>query len=212
MTRLGTLASLGAAIATLAYLAAVTEGWTAVAYATKPLIVVSCLALAPAMPSPMRAWMVTGLLFSLGGDIALMVPGDYFITGLALFLVAHVCYIRALTLDGWRVTPGPALVTGGYLVVMVTWLLPSLGAMRLPVVIYAGVISLMAWQALERAASRRSAAAVLMACGSALFVASDTTLAVNRFVAPVPMERLLIMGTYALAQWGLAFGASRERR
>lgn len=208
MTTHHLLATLAVVAATTTYLVAAAQGWTAIGYATKPLIVVACLGLVATSASPARPWIVVGLLCSLGGDVALMLPGDYFVAGLGMFLVAHLAYIRAFTRDGWRVSPIPALVVGGYLMLMVTLLVPVLGPMRLPVVAYASVISVMAWQALEGAAARPSLASRLIATGAVLFVASDTALAVNRFVATVPMERLLIMGTYALAQWGIAMGTS----
>lgn len=211
MTRVRPLANLGVAAATLAYLVASAQGWTAVGYATKPLIVVSCLAIvAGGTASPTRGWILAGLGLSLGGDVALMLPGDYFVTGLALFLVAHLCYIRAFTLNGWRVSPLPSLLVGGYLMLMVAMLLPVLGPMRVPVALYATVISIMAWQALEQRAALETRATALVAFGAVMFVASDTALAINRFLAPLAMERLLIMGTYALAQWGISLGASTQ--
>lgn len=211
MTRVRTLASLGVAAASLAYLVASSQGWTAAGYATKPLIVVSCLGIvAGGAASPTRGWILAGLGLSLGGDIALMLPGDYFVAGLALFLVAHLCYIRAFTLNGWRVSPLPSLLVGGYLMLMVALLVPVLGPMRVPVAVYATVISIMAWQAVEQRAALETRAAALVAFGAVMFVASDTALAINRFLTPLAMERLLIMGTYALAQWAIALGASMQ--
>ena len=167
------------------------------------------MSLAAAATGPMRLWVIAGLAWSLGGDIALMLPGDYFVAGLALFLVAHLCYIVAFTRDGWRATPGPALVVGAYLMLVATLLLPSLGAMRAPVVVYAAVISLMVWQALERAAALHTPAARLTAFGAVMFIVSDSALGVNRFLMPIPFERWLVMGTYALAQCAIALGARR---
>ncbi len=204
--RLGTF---GVALATITYLAAMFSGWTAVAYAAKPLIVVSCLGLAASATGSMRPWVMAGLAWSLGGDVALMLPGDYFVVGLALFLVAHLCYIVAFTRGGWRATPIPALIVGAYLMLMVTLLVPSLGPMRAPVVAYATVISLMVWQALERAAALHTTAARMVALGAVMFIVSDTALAVNRFMTPLPFERLLVIATYALAQYAIALGTLR---
>ena len=51
-----------------------------------------------------RALLLGALLFSLGGDVFLMLPGDYFIPGLASFLVAHVFYIALFRQGaGWFV-------------------------------------------------------------------------------------------------------------
>lgn len=196
-------------LATACYLLSSLQGWTTIGYVAKPLIAMACAVLAASGSGAMRRWVIAGLGWSLAGDVALMLPGDYFVIGLALFFAAHVCYIVAFTREGWGLTPVPALAVGLYLILMVAWLLPSLGTMRLPVVAYAAVISLMAWQAIERAVARPATSARLVAFGAAMFVVSDTTLAVNRFVAPVPLERLLVMGTYALAQWSIARGSAR---
>ncbi len=63
-------------------------------YVFKPLTMLFVLSLAlqsSASTSTLYAWMiVVGLLFSLAGDILLMLPSDRFAAGLASFLVAHV--------------------------------------------------------------------------------------------------------------------------
>ena len=51
-----------------------------------------------------RPWFVAALVFSLAGDVLLMLPREQFVAGLAAFLVAHLCYIVGF----W--TDGPALV------------------------------------------------------------------------------------------------------
>ena len=212
MTARRFLLTVAVAAATCAYLIAAARGWAEATYAAKPLIALACLGLAVSGAAPVRTWVIAGLLFSLGGDVALMLPGDYFVPGLALFLIAHLCYVRAFTVDGWRVTPVPSLAVGAYLMLAVTTLLPYLGPMRAPVAIYALVISAVAWQALERAAALRTPSAWLVAGGAVFFAISDTTLAVNRFVTHVTGERVLIMTTYAAAQWAIATGMSARRR
>jgi hypothetical protein len=57
----------------------------------RPLI----LAIARPRPSPRALRLALGLIFSLAGDIFLMLPTDRFREGLASFLAAHVCYIAA---------------------------------------------------------------------------------------------------------------------
>jgi len=52
-----------------------------------------------------------------------------------------------------------------------------------------------------------SAPAYLASAGAVLFVASDTTLAWNKFVHPVRRGRLLVMITYHLGQIALIAGA-----
>ncbi len=49
-----------------------------------------------------RVWFVAALVFSLAGDVFLMLPTDRFVAGLAAFLVAHVCYVGGF----WTKGPG----------------------------------------------------------------------------------------------------------
>ncbi|HVG31899.1 MAG TPA: lysoplasmalogenase, partial [Pyrinomonadaceae bacterium] len=92
-----------------------------------------------------------GLLFSLAGDIFLMLPTDKFIAGLVSFLLAHLCYIAAFTFEGAYALNFlyaiPLLVYGA---VMLRVLWPGLASMKAPVMIYMLVIIAMAWQALNR--------------------------------------------------------------
>src|SRR5687768_7510626 len=49
-----------------------------------------------------RLMIVGSLLFSLVGDVFLMLPRDRFIPGLVSFLAAHLVYIVAFTVEGGR--------------------------------------------------------------------------------------------------------------
>ena len=64
-------------------------------YVFKPLTLIPILGLAltapPARPPRYRWGIVAGLLFSLAGDVLLMLPSDRFLAGLLSFLAAHVC-------------------------------------------------------------------------------------------------------------------------
>jgi uncharacterized membrane protein YhhN len=183
-------------------------------YVFKPLTTLLIAVLAATarrgVDSRYRSWTVAGLLCSLAGDVFLMLPGDRFVPGLASFLAAHVCYIAAFTRGGWRASPAPAVACGGYLMVLMWWLLPAAGDVRVPVAVYGLVICTMAWQALERHRSLGGAAPALAAAGAALFVVSDTALAINRFIAPFWLAPLAVMGTYVPAQWLIALSAEHS--
>ncbi|HZI53973.1 MAG TPA: lysoplasmalogenase family protein, partial [Chitinophagaceae bacterium] len=69
-------------------------------YVFKPLIVIWLLAWfimqARMFRSPLKKWIILGLLFSWAGDVLLMFQDDYpvfFLLGLSSFLVAHLFYI-----------------------------------------------------------------------------------------------------------------------
>lgn len=181
-------------------------------YVFKPLATLALVAivLRAAGASRYRTWIAAGLVASLAGDILLMLPQGLFVPGLAAFLLAHLCYIRAFTVDGagWRapLLPGVPVFVAAIAVLIYLW--PSLGPMRMPVSGYVATITIMSWQAIARWWVRRTPDAAFAAVGSLCFLASDASLAINRFVAPFAGAALLILGTYYAAQWGLTLSAS----
>ena len=142
---------------------------------------------------------IAGLVFSLLGDIFLMLPKDKFVQGLASFLMAHIFYIVAFS-SGF----GPFLEIG-YLIPAVIYtsvflwiLLPKTGKMKIPVLIYALVLMIFLWQALGRFYYLGNQASLFIIIGAVLFVISDTILAYSKFVKNIRMSATLIHTTY----WG----------
>ena len=147
----------------------------------------------------------TGLLFSLAGDIFLMLPSDRFIAGLVSFLLAHLCYIAAFGAQvTWPFLSGWGLPVVVFAVGVYRLLAPHLGAMRLPVLIYMTVISLMAWVAITLFVQQGAPWSLAAASGAVLFVISDSALALNRFRKHFWSAQLVVLGTYYLAQWLIA--------
>lgn len=175
-------------------------------YLFKPLAtgLVIALALAgPRRPAPDRyaAFVLAGLGASLVGDVLLMLPGDLFVPGLVAFLVAHILYTYAFTRDrGFSAvlaTGVPLLLLGvGLLVVL--W--DGLGALKVPVIAYVGVILTMAWQAVERWRLRSHAGARLAGIGALCFIASDAALGIARFRGDYHASAAVILGLYYVAQ------------
>jgi len=142
---------------------------------------------------------IAGLVFSLLGDIFLMLPNDKFVQGLASFLVAHIFYIIAFS-SGF----GPFLEFG-YLIPAIIYasvflwiLLPKTGKMKIPVMVYAIVLMVFLWQALGRFYYLGNQASLYIIIGAVLFVISDTILAYARFVKDFNLSPTLIHVTY----WG----------
>jgi len=157
-----------------------------------------------------RRWVLAGLGWSLIGDVALMWPQRWFLGGLVAFLFAHVAYLVAFTrgvrFASWWPPFGFYALTAG-LVVSRLW--PGLAeGLRAPVLVYVTALSAMAAQAAVVARRARSGPharrGVVLALGGALFVVSDSLLAINRFLTPLPLERLWVLVTYWLAQWAIA--------
>ncbi len=206
-----TLTVLALALAVL-YVCAELFDVRAALYALKPLATLALVALVlrARTPGRYRRWIAAGLMASLAGDILLMLPQNLFVPGLVAFLVAHVCYITAFASDGAGIRAPllPALPVFALAAAMLTYLWPTLGAMRLPVACYVTVISIMSWQALARWTVRRTPDAALAAVGSIFFLASDSSLAINRFSAPFAGAALVITVTYLAAQWGIALSVA----
>jgi uncharacterized membrane protein YhhN len=188
----------------------------AATYALKPLatLALAALVLHTGAASRYRAWIVAGLIASLAGDILLMLPQGLFVPGLIAFLVAHLCYITAFALDGagLRASWIPALPVYAVASLVLVRLWPSLGAMRLLVLCYVAVISTMSWQAIARWQVRRTPLALYAAVGSLFFLASDSALAMRRFVAPFSGATLVVLATYYAAQFGIALSVPDESR
>ncbi|MCB1979502.1 MAG: lysoplasmalogenase [Burkholderiaceae bacterium] len=160
------------------------------------------------------AWLLAALLASLAGDVFLMLQ-DLFIPGLVSFLLAHLAYI---VLFGrgvrWWARRDALLLTLGIGAAMVAWLwqggLPA--ELRAPVAVYVLVIALMVAQALGRAAQLQTEASRTVALGACLFMLSDSVLAVDRFVQPVPLALFWVLATYYAAQFCIVRGMVQELR
>ena len=165
-------------------------------------------------------WFALGLLFSLGGDIFLMLPKEQFLAGLVSFLLAHVAYII-----GFNLTPMPLNFPSLLIAVLVALvgltifrriraglLQSGKQKLTLPVLLYSIVISLMLISALLTLVKPDEVwlpgPALLASLGAFLFFLSDTLLAWNKFIAPLPGGRALVHMTYHLGQYALITGVA----
>jgi uncharacterized membrane protein YhhN len=156
---------------------------------------------------PGHAWLIAALLGSLAGDVFLMFPG-FFVPGLVAFLLAHLAYIALLQRDApLFASPRAWLGVGGVavLVYAVLWSGGLPAGLRAPVAVYVLAIAAMAALAIGRA-QRLGGAAWLVALGAACFLFSDATLAINRFVAPLPHAPVWVLGSYYAAQCLIVIG------
>jgi len=196
-------AVLAAILAVRAHLLGEGRRWQV--YLFKPLATLLILGVAlsgtPLVPS--YRWAIAlGLAFSTVGDVFLMLPSDRFVAGLASFLVGHLCYIAAFSMDAplgsglglWI----PYLAAGGTVFALL-W--PGLSpALRGPVAAYVVAIAVMAGQAAGRLGLLGARPALLAAIGAGLFVVSDAVLALDRFRWPFRAARTVTLTTYYLAQ------------
>jgi len=174
-------------------------------------------------------WFTIGAVFCLAGDVFLMIPRNMFIFGLLSFMAGHIFYIFGLNntppftnLAGLIlliILRKPlAIISLVILAAYLTWLYRKLAAglqakgiskLKIPVLIYAIVISLMVYSALMTwyRAGWPAAAALSASLGAVLFFISDSMLAWDRFLTPISHARLKVMVTYHLGQIGIILGA-----
>jgi uncharacterized membrane protein YhhN len=147
-----------------------------------------------------------GLLFSLAGDVWLMLPGNRFLYGLVSFLLAHLCYIFAfLTGSSANGFPWPVIPLALIGAIILIYLWPALSAsLRGAVSLYVAVIVVMAALAVSRAMAGFSIDTLSAAIGALLFMASDAILAINRFRRPFHLAQAAVLGSYFAGQLMIA--------
>lgn len=158
---------------------------------------------------PYASAIALGLLFSLAGDIWLMLPGNYFLAGLISFLIAHVCYIFAFASQPSSFNSlWPFIPVTLFGVIFLRYLWPTLAEMKWPVMIYLVVLAAMTALAMSGGAAGRTPSALLAAVGALFFMASDAMLAVERFRQPFRWAKTAVLGTYFLGQTLIALSVN----
>ena len=194
------------------------DGWTLLHWIGKPLATAILVWLVwrngRSTDPRLRRAVLAGLAFSLAGDVLLMLSPALFVGGLLAFLAAHLCYLRAFTIDTRlfaRWSPLLALGAIGSVILVFLWsgLAPTL---RAPVIAYVVVLVAMAAQAVARWRAHPGPQTRMAAIGGVLFVASDALLATDRFRAPIAAASLWVLATYWAAQWGIAQSVRAPQR
>lgn len=153
-----------------------------------------------------RCAIFAGLLLSTCGDAFLMLPGDWFVFGLGSFLCAHLAYLaglfrRARLFAGGGAYRWPYLAYAVLAGAVLSVLWPHLPVeLRVPVIVYVAVLALMAAQAAVVWRRWSVPGTLLAALGGGFFVASDATLAIDRFAAPFGAASAVVLATYWIAQ------------
>lgn len=176
---------------------------------TKPIglaaLTIAALSCNPAYAGQ-RAWFVAAFALSLAGDVFLLWEDRFFIPGLVSFLLGHVAFVVGFCARG--LNPSWAMLGTIAVAVALAPIAPRLlkaihegpdPKMVGPVTAYMLVISAMAITA-------AGAGPWVAVVGAWLFMASDTTLAWNRFVKPSPRAGVVVMVTYFAAQVLLFLG------
>jgi uncharacterized membrane protein YhhN len=198
---------------------ALSKGPQKLEWLAKPAVMVCLflwLFLNPGLQGP-TLWFGLGILFSLAGDVLLMISLDrMFIFGLGAFLLAHSFYIIGFQNQFSSASAGSLLVivilgaSGVRLLRRITGAMRAKGQDKLifPVVIYSAVISVMLFAAMTTIfdPAWTTGTSFLVSVGAFFFYVSDIILAWNKFVSPIKNGRILNIALYHLGQIGLIAG------
>jgi uncharacterized membrane protein YhhN len=150
-----------------------------------------------------RTLILSALAFSLIADTMLMiVEVDLLKNGILFFMLAHLMYIIAFSLEyesrGWHL----AIVA---VMLVVIWqffrgIRGHVGAFEIPILLYAIVLSTMLFFAITSLSQDISRKTVLLFIGAVMFAISDFLLAFLSFIRPHKQESVIVWAIYAPAQ------------
>lgn len=202
---------------------ALKKQWFKLEVVAKPAVMISLFAglLITTGLNGALLWFGLGILLSLMGDVFLMLSVDrFFLAGLVAFLLAHLAYVVGFNI------PLPEFSSWGLLLaIMIGWggvrvmrrVISALAAkgqlrLRIPIIIYTVVISLMLLSAAIKLTdlSWGAGASLLVSVGAFLFYISDIILAWNKFVSPIQYGRIYNIGAYHLGQIALIAGVALQ--
>lgn len=191
------------------YLLLLIAGKENIAWWFKPLLIPFLLYIVSiSEPFRTKKILLFALFFSWMGDVLLMFANQhalFFILGLISFLIAHLAYIILFQKQNkvnenknylWFI---PFVII--YLVTILGFLWSFLKEMKIPVLVYAIVISLMLLMSIKAYFQWKKPSNHWVLIGAILFVISDSILAIDKFHSPVQLSSFWIMSTYLAAQF-----------
>lgn len=159
-----------------------------------------------------RLLLFLALIASWIGDILLLYQANetFFLAGIGAFFVAQAIYswlfYKAVTarkkLRFWQLLPGMIVV--GFSVILIIPHVPQ--DLRFAVGVYTVSLAVVLTAAMSRYQASDTASFFGVSTGAALFVMSDTFIAINKFWFALPSATVLIMSTYCVAQYLIALG------
>jgi uncharacterized membrane protein YhhN len=198
---------------------AVVFDWKEVRFISKPLIVILlAIFLWRSIGKKNKNFRLifSALIFSWLGDVFLLFDArrSTFIFGLIGFLIAHIFFIaffiRVRRQDHFSKIYLPLIVlTVCYVIFLFLLLSPVLGALKIPVLIYAIVLCCMFLSSVHAFDLSIIPSGKFCVAGAFLFVISDSILAINKFYQPFTTAGFAVMFTYALAMFLIVFGSVR---
>lgn len=151
----------------------------------------------------------SGLLFGALGDILLTQNKEiFFIFGLVSFLIGHILYSVYFFMNSSFNKQGLFLsvITFALSIALSLYIVPAVEEkLKLPVIFYIVGISIMVISTTFYKKFN-----YFSFLGAVLFLISDSLIAINKFITPIPFAHLWIMILYYLGQWGIGYGGCKQ--
>lgn len=195
-------------------------------YISKPLIMISIaghfLLNSKNVDKKVLKLALIAFLFSLVGDSFLMITNGgviYFMLGLASFLVAQISYIclfrQTVIIEGREpFLKKNTLYLIGYFIYGISIYILLFNhldyVLKIAVFVYMLALLSMSAMALNRFKVVNPASFSFVFFGSVLFVISDSIIALNKFLIPIPNDGLFVMSTYMTAQFLIMMGVLKQ--
>lgn len=194
--------------------------WDEIHILIKPLLIFFLLFYYFQASASVNKVFVTALVFCWLGDVLLLFDqmDDFFMAGLASFMIAHLLLIISYrqfrySVDGFEGTQKfrlsfPIILAGSGLIVV---LYPKLGDLKMPVLAYALILTVMVLQSIFRLGRTSTKSFWLVFAGAVSFMISDSLLAINKFYQPISNASVWIMATYLTAVYLIVQGVIAHR-
>ncbi len=197
-------------------------GWQEYNLFIKPLIVPSLIAFYIQNADGEKNLFVLALLFCWLGDVFLLfdrINEFYFMGGLGAFLIGHVLLIflygKLKNVQGNGLN-GPQKARVSFPIILagtglISILYPTLGTLKIPVIVYALALIIMVLQSVYRYGFTSTSSFWNVCIGALLFMLSDSLLAINKFFQPIAGANGLVIATYMAALYFIVQGVIAHR-
>lgn len=174
----------------------------------KPLIIPALIVWYLTKAEKVNKWYVTALFFSFIGDVLLLDKINFFIFGIAAFLITQLIYIfifsKGLARINWKKKMTSVIPFLLFYSVLISVLAPNLNDLLIPVMVYGIAISIFGTVAFLNYLADKSSLSMTLLQGAILFILSDSMIALNKFHEQQAFYPVTIMLTYIMAQYLIA--------
>ena len=174
----------------------------------KPLIIPALLAYYITSSKSRNKFYILALIFSFVGDVLLLDKSNMFLFGIGAFLITQVLYIYIFS-KGLKESPKGKMILAFlpflvFFLVLIGVLKPGLKDFFVPVVIYGAAISVFGSISLLKYLVKKDSVNLKLCLGAAIFIVSDSLIALHKFHEPRSIYPVAIMLTYIIAQYLIA--------